>query len=575
MGPFSVTGQPNAMGGREVGALANQLAAHMDFAEEHRALVQTFWQAPSIPTGAGLKAVDLFAAAAKGAVKAIWIMATNPVVSMPNTEIVKQALKKCELVIVSDCVRSTDTTAYAQVLLPALAWGEKEGTVTNSERRISRQRAFLNAPGEAKADWWILSQVAQRLGYASHFNYRSVADIFREHAALSGYQNSGTRDFDLSGLAQLSDETYQTLKPIQWPVPLASASKKEDFLDPEGTPRFFSDKPFYTVTGKAQFVPTIPRLPPHLPDSELPLILNTGRIRDQWHTMTRTGKVARLLSHIAEPYVEIHPHDARVAQINEGSLVQVTSRQGQLVARARVSEAQQIGNIFVPMHWNLQTASCAKVNALVMSVTDPLSGQPEFKHTPVRIAPYQAAWQGFILSKQPISLPTDHINYWVNIFSGDCWRYELAGETAPSDWTAWVREHLGSESEWLEYQDRATGRYRSASIMAGRLAACIFIGQDEHLPSRGSLITFFAKDSLTTTERLNLLTGEPTQGQIDRGETVCSCFSVGRNTLIKAIREQGLTTPAQISELLKAGSNCGSCIPELKALIAELSSAPT
>ncbi|HEC84307.1 MAG TPA: nitrate reductase, partial [Thioploca sp.] len=569
MGPFSVTGQPNAMGGREVGALANQLAAHMDFDPQHRGLVQEFWQSPHIPAEAGLKAVDLFAAVAKGEVKAVWIMATNPVVSLPNADAVKQALAQCELVVVSDCVRHTDTTAYAHVLLPALTWGEKDGTVTNSERRISRQRAFLNAPGEAKPDWWIISQVAQRMGYAQHFAYSSAAEIFREHAALSGYKNNGTRDFDLSGLLPLSDEEYQTLKPIQWPVcqPREDLQGFENLGGLRGTPRMFGDRRFYTSSGKAQLISITPRTPVNLPDVKFPLILNTGRIRDQWHTMTRTGKSVRLLRHVDESYVEIHPDDALAADIRDGSLVQVTSRLGQWVGRAKVSDTQQIGNVFVPMHFNAQNSGCARVGALVMPTTDPISGQPEFKHTPVRIVSYRPAWQGFVLSKQPLTLPTENIDYWVKIPSDNCWRYELAGETKPDNWADWTHQYLGEKLEWLEYQDRATGRYRCANIVEGHLNICMFIGKDENLPSRSSIIALFARDSLTPAERMGLLTGHAND---DRDSIVCSCFSVGRNALFKAIYEQGLNTPAQIGEALKAGSNCSSCIPELKGLIAKV-----
>lgn len=567
MGPFSVTGQPNAMGGREVGALANQLAAHMDFEPEHRALVQEFWQSPQMSAEAGLKVVELFAAAARGEIKALWIMGTNPVVSMPNADLVKQALERCELVVVSDFVRQTDTTAYAQVLLPALAWGEKDGTVTNSERRISRQRAFLKVPGEAKPDWWIISQIAQRLGYAEQFAYKFAADIFREHAALSGYKNDGTRDFELSGLLPLSDDEYRTLKPIQWPV-CQPRQGSENCGSLRGTPRLFGDRHFYTSNGKAQMISIMPRMPANLPDVKFPLILNTGRVRDQWHTMTRTGKSARLLRHIGESFVEIHSDDAEAAGINDGSLVQISSRLGKWVGRARVSDSQKIGNVFVPMHWNAQNSSCARIDALVMPNTDPISGQPEFKHTPVRLTPYRPAWQGFVLSKQPLSLPTEQVNYWVKILSdNNIWRYELAGETSPDNWAEWVRKHFGAELDWLEYQDRATGRYRCANLADGRLNICVFIGQDENLPSRCGLIDLFVRDSLTPTERFSLLTGQPNQGESDKDNIVCSCFGIGRNPLIKGIREQGLNTPAQIGKALQAGSNCGSCIPELKALI--------
>ena len=195
MGPFSITGQPNAMGGREVGGLSNQLAAHMDIAnEQHRDLLARFWQTDSLASQAGAKAVDMFNDVASGKIKAIWIMATNPVVTLPNADVVREALKSCELVVVSDCEQFTDTTACADILLPALGWGEKCGTVTNSERRISRQRNILPQPGDAREDWWIMSQVAQRLGFEQFFNYQSNAEIFREHATLSGFENEGIRD---------------------------------------------------------------------------------------------------------------------------------------------------------------------------------------------------------------------------------------------------------------------------------------------------------------------------------------------------------------------------------------------
>ncbi|TGO02431.1 nitrate reductase [Candidatus Thiomargarita nelsonii] len=565
MGPFSVTGQPNAMGGREVGALANQLAAHMDFEPEHRALVQEFWQSPYIPTEPGLKAIDLFAAAAKGEIKAIWIMATNPVVSLPNADSIKQALAQCELVVVSDVVRQTDTTAYAHVLLPALAWGEKEGTVTNSERRISRQRAFLYAPGEAKPDWWILSRVAQRLGYKKEFPYKSAIDVFREHAALSGYKNNGSRDFDISGLLPLTDEEYQTLTPIQWPI-CQTKQQTTHCGGLRGTARMFADKHFYTRSGKAQFVSIIPRTPAHLPDVKYPLILNTGRIRDQWHTMTRTGKSARLLRHINEPFAEIHPDDAEALNIKDNSLVQITSRLGKWLGRAKFTETQQIGSLFVPMHWNAQNSSCARIAALVMPTTDPLSGQPEFKHTPVRISPYRPAWQGFILSKQPLPLPTEQLDYWVKIRSeNNIWRYELAGETKPDNWAEWINKQFGAELDWLEYQDRATGRYRCANIVEERLNICIFIGTDEQLPSRNGLITLFTREKLTPIERLSLLTGQA--GTSDQDNIICACYNIGDEAVKKAIQEKGLKTTAQIGEALQAGTNCGSCIPELKSLL--------
>src|SRR5262245_17117092 len=279
MGPFSLTGQPNAMGGREVGGLANQLAAHMDFSPDNVERVARFWGAPRVAAQPGRKAVDLFDAVERGTVKAVWIMSTNPVVSMPDAERVRRALQGCELVVVSDCVSDTDTTRCAHVLLHAAAWGEKSGTVTNSERRISRQRSFLSPPSEAQPDWWIVAQVAKRMGFGTAFDYDGPAAIFREHARLSAFENGGERALDIGAVASLSDAEYDTLQPFQWPRP----------ADVAAPPRLFADGRFFTASRKAQLVPTAPRAPARKPDADYPLVLNTGRVRDQWHTMTRTG----------------------------------------------------------------------------------------------------------------------------------------------------------------------------------------------------------------------------------------------------------------------------------------------
>jgi assimilatory nitrate reductase catalytic subunit len=254
------------------------------------------------------------------------------------------------------------------------------------------------------------------------------------------------------------------------------------------------------------------------------------------------------------------------ANINHNSLVQASSRLGEWVGRARVSDKQKVGNVFVPMHWNDQNSNCARIDALIMPVTDPISGQPEFKQTPVRISPYRPAWQGVIISREPLFLDIKQLSYWVKILSDNCWRYELAGKSMPDNWPNWVREQCGSDLEWLEYHDRASGRYRSANIVNGKLNLCVFIGTDENLQSRRTLVELFAKEQLTPSERIGLLTGQPE----DREVTVCSCLNIGENTLVKAIREQELTTPEAISEAVRAGSNCGTCIPELKALIAKV-----
>ncbi len=574
--PFSITGQPNAMGGREVGGLANQLAAHMDFIPEHLSLVQTFWQSPQIAQQPGLKAVDLFNAAAEGKIKALWIMATNPVVSLPNADIVKKALETCELVIVSECVQQTDTSQYAHILLPAATWGEKDGTVTNSERRISRQRAFLPLHGEARPDWWIISQVAQKMGFRAHFDYQSPADIFREYAALSGYRNYGVRDFDISAVATLTDEDYENLKSFQWPARLGE--NLNNLRQPNGTERLFSQKRFFTASGKANLIPIVPEGAKLKADVEYPLVLNTGRIRDQWHTMTRTSKAARLMSHLSEPFLEIHPEDAAKHSIRTGQLLKVSSAlsvanaqhllqsQSHLILRAKVTDTQRRGNVFAPIHWNEQFSKNARVGTLIAPFTDNYSGQPEFKHTPVYIEPYHAQWYGFILTQQELKLP-DEIEYWSKIRQNEgVWLYELASLKSLGNWTTWVQTHFGESPDWLEFKDVARGRYRGAKMKGERLEFCIFINPTPQLPNRSGLVSLFNKD-LSLSERLSLLAGEVGKECSARGDIVCACFGVGKNTIIETIQKQGLTTPKQIGAAIKAGTNCGSCLPELKQLI--------
>ena len=562
MGPFSVTGQPNAMGGREVGGLANQLAAHMDFSDAANIdLVQRFWGAPNIAQAPGLKAVDMFHALAEKKIKAVWIMATNPVVSMPDADKVRAALLACELVVVSDCVQHTDTTACADILLPASGWGEKDGTVTNSERRISRQRAFLPAAGEAKPDWWILTQVAQRLGFAEAFPYTHAAQIFREHARLSGFENDGKRAFDISALSELDDEEYDALQPVQWPI---------NSQAPQGTQRLFADGKFYTPSGKARMIAVAPQLPAVAVDADFPLVLNTGRIRDQWHTMTRTGKVPRLNAHLFEPFVQVQLSDAQKYQLQDGGLASLTSRHGSMLARVQVSEDQRPGSVFVPMHWNDAFAKSARADALVAPITDPISGQPEFKHTPTRIKPYQPAWQGFVLSRNRLEFPDT--SYCACTRGAGYWRHEIAGETLPDEWRGWVQaalNHAGAPAEWLEYRDAAMGRYRAACLQDGRLEAVFFIAPDQRLPEREWLSSLFGLPVLESADLAGLLAARPPKGAAaNTGRTVCACFSIGEKTIANTIKAQGLASIEAVGLALKAGTNCGSCVPEIRRILA-------
>jgi len=567
MGPFSITGQPNAMGGREVGGLANMLAAHMDLDRaDHREVVQTFWGAPAMADKPGLKAVDLFKAIEDGKVRAVWVISTNPVVSMPDADQVRRALEKCELVVATDIMQNTDTNAYADVLLPALGWGEKEGTVTNSERRISRQRAFLPAPGEAMADWKILALFAQRMGFTG-FDFAGANCVFDEHARLSGFRNSAAdvpRAFDMSGLAQLKQREYDDLEPIQWPVRrnAAGAIEVEE--------RLFADKRFAHADGKARFIATAPRAPANAISEDFPLALNTGRVRDQWHTMTRTGKSFTLADHISESFVDIHPQDALLHGVREGELARVSSEWGAMVARVQHGGGIPRGTVFIPIHWSGQTSSDARVGALVNPVVDPVSGEPEFKHTPVRIEQFRVNWHSFILSRSEVDL--DSVAHWTRIQGREFARYELAGRNTISDFGQWARGVLGVQdldADWLEYEDRTAGVYRAVHVVNDRIEQCIFLSPRQDMPSRAWLASLFVKEQLSEIDRVGLLVGMPVEKGADTGPTVCSCFGVGRNTICNAIVEKDLQTVAQVTSCLKAGGNCGSCVPEIKKILVQ------
>jgi assimilatory nitrate reductase catalytic subunit len=555
MGPFSITGQPNAMGGREVGGLANMLAAHMDLDNpSHRTLVQNFWHSPSIAARPGLKAVDLFEAIHQGRVKAVWIAATNPVVSLPDADRVRAALRRCELVIVSDCVSDTDTMRLAHIAFPAAAWGEKDGTVTNSERCISRQRPFLPLPGQVRPDWWIFCEVARRMGYGEGFNYRNAHEIFIEHARLSRTENGGARAFDLGPLGDLSSQAYADLQPTYWPV---------------NQRPLFEDGRFYHPDERARFVPTTPHGPAHAVCETFPLILNTGRIRDQWHTMTRTGKAPRLTSHLPEPYVDMHEQDALLSGVRVQQLVRVSTRWGSMVARLRISGELLRGMVFVPIHWNDVFCSDARVGAIVNPVVDPISGEPEFKHTPASVVPFEVDWHGFIFSRKPLAV--SDITWWSSLQEEAVTRYELAGRGTPSDWHSWARQRLGvsrPDDDWVEYRDDSAGIYRAAHLVDDGIESCVFISPRTDLPPRSWLSGMFQRRRLGDLDRASLLAGQPSNAS-DSGAPVCSCFAVGRNTLCKAIQERGLTTTVDIGKLLRAGTNCGSCLPELRALLAE------
>ncbi|MBR1223945.1 MULTISPECIES: nitrate reductase [unclassified Bradyrhizobium] len=553
--PFSLTGQPNAMGGREVGGLANQLAAHMGFTPPDIDRVRRFWKAPRIATHEGLKAVQMFEAIARGEIKALWVIGTNPAVSLPNADAISAALKKLELFVVSENVISNDTVdAGAQVLFPAQAWGEKSGTVTNSERRISRQRAFLSAPGEARPDWWIIGEIAKRLGFGAAFNFASAADIFREHAALSAFENDGGRDFDIGGLQALSDEAFDAMAPVQWPIR----------LDAQPQARFFAEGGFFANEQKARFIaPETPALRTETTAAR-PLRLNTGRVRDQWHTMTRTGMSPRLGQHLPEPFVEVHPDDAARHGVADGDFARVTTDYGQCTLRVVVSERQQRGMLFAPIHWSAVTATGARVGSLVAPLTDPFSGQPENKATPASITPYEYVFRGFALSRTPLELP-DHA-WWARVAVNGGYGYLLADNADLRGWQSWLGAIAGDDL--AEYKDFGGGVYRAASFAADRIETCLFIGPARDAGDWNVVKGLFAADTLSNDQRRMLLSGKSIDGLANTGPIVCACFGVGRTTICETIAA-GARSAADIGAKLKAGTNCGSCIPELKRLIAQ------
>jgi assimilatory nitrate reductase catalytic subunit len=551
MGPFSVTGQPNAMGGREVGGLANMLAAHMTIENPaHQDIVQRFWVSPVMATKPGLKAVDMFEAVRDGRIKAIWIMATNPVVSMPDADAVREALKQCPFVVVSDAIRDTDTARLAHVLLPAAAWGEKDGTVTNSERRISRQRAFLPVAGESRADWKIISNVARRMGFAG-FGYESAAEVFSEHAALSAFENNGTRALDIGAFAGMSNEAYETLLPFQWPRP----------RDTQSTSRMFGDGKFSTESGRANIVATPFRKPKGNISASFPLVLNTGRIRDQWHTMTRTGKSARLMAHIGEPFIEIHPADARNAGIVPASLVRVSSDHGEVILRALVSEKQQRGTVFVPMHWNDTNSNLARVDALIAPNPDPVSGQPELKFTPVAAKPFLAAWYGFaVIAQRP---EKQNVGYWAEARAENGFRMELAGVQSPENWTQFA-EGLLQSSELMAYVDEQAGAFRYAAFENQKFMGALFVSREPVAVARNWLADQLGKVH-SRTDAFRILAGRSDSSR-DCGSIVCACNNVGKTTILSAIAG-GARTVNAVSDVTKAGTSCGSCRAEILGML--------
>ena len=570
--PFSLTGQPNAMGGREVGGLANLLSAHRDMANpDHRAEVAKLWGVEDVPSQPGKTAVEMFEAVRSGQIKALWIACTNPAQSMPNLNLINEALNVAEFVVVQEAFRETETTAYADVLLPATTWGEKEGTVTNSERCISRVLQAVPPAGEARHDWQIVVDFAQRLAARLNkpdlLNFSSTEAIFDEHRATTI-----GRDLDIGGL---SYAVLEKQGPQQWPMPQGAT---------QGKPRLYTDGIFPTATGKAKFVNA--RYVPVAEDinASYPLHLNSGRLRDQWHGMSRTGTVGRLFSHVEEPLVSMNAADMARRGLSDGDIVQVSSRRGKLTLRVEATEEMRAGQTFIPMHWGSRYMSGLGVNVLMSNAYDPISKQPELKHAAIQVAKLALPWQMVAMRKgdalnrmarlQPLLKNFDYAA--LGMFGRD---EELVvmrvahAEPVSAGLLAEIDTILGLDdaAEVMNYRDAKRGISKRALMEDGKLLGVRLTGETV---ARDWLKEIIAQGSDAQSMRPWLFAplSAPPAGQTQRGRIVCACMDVSEQEIMAEFKN-GLDLPA-IQARLKCGTECGSCLPELKRLVAQPITAP-
>lgn len=545
--PFSMTGQPNAMGGREVGGLATQLASHMGFTEENCDRVSRFWDTANLSRKPGLKAVDMFEAVHSGKIRAIWIVATNPAVSLPDSLKVREALEKCEFVVVSEMTPKTDTAQYADLLLPASGWGERAGTVTNSERCITRQRAFTDAPGEAKPDWWAMAEFGKRLGYESAFIYNNTAEIFREHAELSGFENTN-RQFDISALATITDEEYEAFTPKQWPL---SANNSRD------NRRLFADGNFTTPDGKANLIAVEPKDPVikrQEAAKEGAWLLNSGRLRDQWHTMTRTGHLPRLMETEPLPKVYVNHQTLLASGYTEGQLIRLTSLQGSVMTILGRDDGLRDYEAFMPMHWSDDFSSCSGVNRLVAPVTDSVSGQPQFKQTEVMPEIVDVKWHGLWVGQHA---PELEVSWWSRrpLDAGECRRLTDENQTTDEVWF-----QLAQQGRWLRLPLK--GGWLAVKLTQGRIVGLLLVSKD-HLKVNIDLLAGLIGLPMSSTALSETLE----QALAGDSRMICSCFRVSEKQIVDAIHEQGITELTGLQSLLRCGTNCGTCVVELKKIL--------
>ncbi|WP_272166096.1 nitrate reductase [Vibrio diabolicus] len=541
-GPFSITGQPNAMGGREVGGLANQLAVHRAFDADSIKQVQAFWDSPEIATKPGLKAVELFEAVERGEIKVLWIMATNPVVSLPDNQMVKRALEACPFVIVSDITAESDVAKYVDVLLPAAGWGEKQGMVTNSERRMSRQRQFQIPPGEVKPDWWAISQVGQALctleKTQNGFAFTSERAVFREYAAMTGMNADSPLKLDLSQHANLTEQEYEEWVPTQW-----------------GGGRPFADGIYSHPDGKAHFVVTS-ELPQRLERTK-GWWLNTGRQRDQWHTMTRTGHIAHLAASELEPTVYMNTLSATQNRLKAGQLTklfQPTSNTG-IYAKVAIDEGLGFQELFMSMHWAGRYGGESSVNAIINSAKDPISGQPAFKSSYVEVQDAAVKTYGMFIGTQ-----FDSGKFLYSAFQAESnlgiWRF--AHDKRPKK-----QSFCRTEKSRRITIDIAQGWLAVDYDLVGdvRIIRSVLVVSSEPIQTDYTNFTHLIGKPMELSQLLTI-----TQSQ-SSAKLVCSCFRVTDKQIHDAMEKQDCTSLTQLQNKLKCGTNCGSCVSQIKQMV--------
>jgi assimilatory nitrate reductase catalytic subunit len=568
-GPFSLTGQPNAMGGRETGSLSNLLPGHREAANaEHRAQVADYWGVDQLPANTGLTAIELFEQMRSGKIKALWIACTNPAQSLPDQTAVREALQACPFVVLQEAFRTTETAAFADLLLPAASWGEKDGTVTNSERRISHVRQAIGAPGEARSDWAITVDFAQRLekhlrpGATSLFAFETPAQVFDEYKHLTR-----GRDLDLSGI---SHALIDQLGPQQWPFPAGAR---------EGTARLYLDGVFPTASGRAQFVTDPYRAAKEQRDARFPLTLITGRLRDQWHGMSRTGTAAQLFGHVSEAVLSLHPDELRRHRLQPGDLINLKSRRGSVIVPVSSDDSVRPGQAFLPMHWGDRFLK-GGVNTLTLPAFDPLSKQPELKHSGVRLEPVQLPWQLFALIEGDVQQHLETLRPLCEAFSYAS--LSLTGRERPAlliraasaiapepQLLRDIDQCLGlNDGPVLAYDDPRRSIGKRVRIENGRITAIRLAGETLAQHWLQSLWLEGRADEQLRRWLLAPLSAPPGSagGPASGTKTLCNCMNVSQNAVCAGIG-RGLDLQG-LKQELGCGTQCGSCVPEIKRLLA-------